>query len=254
MNAPVASVRAQVSAEEWQLRCDLAACYRLIALFGWDDLIFTHVSVRIPGPEHHFLINPYGMFFEEITASSLVKIDMDCVPLMPSAYPVNPAGFLIHSTIHDARDDVACVLHTHTVAGVAVSAQKEGLLPISQQASVVLQSLAYHDYEGLAVRDDERPRLVQDIGRARALILRSHGLLTVGPSVASAFQVMYTLERACQIQLAAQAGGAELTQVPDAVMRGVKDATRIVRVGRGDALVWDALLRRLQRENPGWDV
>lgn len=254
MNAPVASVREQVSAEEWKLRCDLAACYRLIALFGWDDLIFTHVSVRIPGPEHHFLINPYGMFFEEITASSLVKIDMECRPLMPTAYPVNPAGFLIHSTIHEARDDVACVLHTHTVAGVAVSAQKEGLLPISQQASVVLQSLAYHDYEGLAVRDDERPRLVRDIGRARALILRNHGLLTVGPSVAAAFQVMYTLERACQIQLAAQAGGAELTRVTDEVMGGVREATRIVRVGRGDELVWDALMRRLQRENPGWDV
>ena len=254
MNAPVASVREQVSAEEWKLRCDLAACYRLIALFGWDDLIFTHVSVRIPGPEHHFLINPYGMFFEEITASSLVKIDMACQPLMPTAYPVNPAGFLIHSTIHDARDDVACVLHTHTVAGVAVSAQKAGLLPISQQASVVLQSLAYHDYEGLAVRDDERPRLVRDIGRARALILRNHGLLTVGPSVAAAFQGMYTLERACQIQLAAQAGGAELIPVADEVMGGVREATRIVRVGRGDDLVWDALMRRLHRENPGWDV
>lgn len=254
MNAPVASVREQVSAEEWKLRCDLAACYRLIALFGWDDLIFTHVSVRIPGPEHHFLINPYGMFFEEITASSLVKIDMECRPLMPTAYPVNPAGFLIHSTIHEARDDVACVLHTHTVAGVAVSAQRAGLLPISQQASVVLQSLAYHDYEGLAVRDDERPRLVRDIGRARALILRNHGLLTVGPSVAAAFQGMYTLERACQIQLAAQSGGAELIPVTDEVMGGVRDATRIVRVGRGDDLVWDALMRRLHRENPGWDV
>lgn len=254
MNAPVASVRGQVSAEEWKLRCDLAACYRLIALFGWDDLIFTHVSVRIPGPEHHFLINPYGMFFEEITASSLVKIDMECRPVMPAAYPVNPAGFLIHSTIHEARDDVACVLHTHTVAGVAVSAQKAGLLPISQQASVVLQSLAYHDYEGLAVRDDERPRLVRDIGRARALILRNHGLLTVGPSVAAAFQGMYTLERACQIQLAAQSGGAELIPVTDEVMGGVRDATRIVRVGRGDELVWDALMRRLQRENPGWDA
>jgi ribulose-5-phosphate 4-epimerase/fuculose-1-phosphate aldolase len=254
MNAPVASVREQVSADEWKLRCDLAACYRLIALFGWDDLIFTHVSVRIPGPEHHFLINPYGMFFEEITASSLVKIDMECRPVLPTAYPVNPAGFLIHSTIHEARDDVVCVLHTHTVAGVAVSAQKAGLLPISQQASVVLQSLAYHDYEGLAVRDDERPRLVRDIGRARTLILRNHGLLTVGPSVAAAFQGMYTLERACQIQLAAQAGGAELVPVTDEVMGGVRDATRIVRVGRGDDLVWEALMRRLHRENPGWDV
>jgi len=136
MNAPQVSLRSQVSAEEWQMRVDLAACYRAIAMFGWDDLIFTHVSARLPGPEHHFLINPYGLMFEEMTASSLVKVDMSCRPLSPSPYQVNPAGFVIHSAIHEVRPDVVCVLHTHTRAGVAVSAQKHGLLPISQQATV----------------------------------------------------------------------------------------------------------------------
>src|SRR5690606_15473964 len=156
MNAPQKSLREQVSAEEWQLRVDLAACYRAVALYGWDDLVFTHLSARVPGPEHHFLINPYGLMFEEMTASSLVKVDMDCRPLHDTPYPVNPAGFVIHSAIHAGREDVLCVLHTHTPAGVAVAAQKQGLLPISQQASVALMSLSYHDYEGIAVRDDEK--------------------------------------------------------------------------------------------------
>ena len=254
MNAPAQSVREQVSAEEWQLRCDLAACYRLIALHGWDDLVFTHVSVRIPGPEHHFLINPYGMMFEEITASSLVKVDMDCRPVIATPHPVNPAGFVIHSCIHAAREDVVCVLHTHTTAGVAVSAQKDGLLPISQPATIALTSLAYHDYEGLAVNDDEKPRLQRDLGMNSAMILRNHGLLTVGPSVPSAFAAMYTLERACQAQIAAQSGGAELVRVPQEVLAGVARNVQIVRRGMGDSLVWPALLRRLERNNPGWDA
>ncbi|MFZ4759870.1 MAG: class II aldolase/adducin family protein, partial [Burkholderiaceae bacterium] len=164
MNAPQVSIRSQVSEQEWQLRVDLAAAYRLVALHGWDDLVFTHISARIPGPEHHFLINPYGLTFDEITASSLVKIDMDCQPVMPTPYKVNPAGFVIHSAIHAVREDAGCVLHTHTRAGVAVSAQKRGLMPISQQATVIMRSLAYHDYEGIAVRDDEKARLQADLG------------------------------------------------------------------------------------------
>lgn len=253
MNAPQKSVRSQVSAEEWQLRCELAACYRLVAMYGWDDLVFTHLSARLPGPEHHFLINPYGLMFEEITASSLVKVDMECRPLLPTPYPVNPAGFVIHSAIHLGRDDVVCVMHTHTPAGVAVSAQQEGLLPISQQATVALASLAYHDYEGIAVRDDEKARLQTDLGNASAMILRNHGLLTVGATVADAFLVMFTLERACQVQVLAQSGGAALTPVDPRVLAGVRDAIRIVGAGKtGGEIAWPALLRKLDRVNPGY--
>ena len=254
MNATATSVRAQVSAEEWQLRVDMAACYRLIALYGWDDLVFTHVSVRIRGPEHHFLINPYGMMFEEITASSLVKVDMECKPLLPSPYPVNPAGFVIHSTVHAAREDVVCVLHTHTTAGVGVSAQQGGLLPISQQATVAMQSLGYHDYEGIAVNDEERPRLVRDLGTNNALILRNHGLLTVGASVADAFLAMYMLENACRAQIAAQSGGASLQVVDPRVLAGVPENVRIVFKDGAGQLVWPALLRKLQRNSPGYDA
>ena len=253
MNAPQKSVRSQVSAEEWQLRCELAACYRLVAMYGWDDLVFTHLSARLPGPEHHFLINPYGLMFEEITASSLVKVDMECRPLLPTPYPVNPAGFVIHSAIHLGREDVVCVMHTHTPAGVAVSAQQEGLLPISQQATVALASLAYHDYEGIAVRDDEKARLQTDLGNASAMILRNHGLLTVGATVADAFLVMFTLERACQVQVLAQSGGAALTPVDPRVLAGVRDAIRIVGAGKtGGEIAWPALLRKLDRVNPGY--
>src|ERR1700741_3262207 len=167
------TVRSQVSDAEWQQRVDLAACYRLIAMYGWDDLVFTHVSARVPGPEHHFLINPYGMLFEEITASSLVKIDLTGKKVMDSPYPVNPAGFTIHSAIHAAREDAMCVMHLHTRHGVAISARKHGLLPISQQSLFSLASIAYHDYEGLALNDDEKPRLVDDLGDKNNLILRN---------------------------------------------------------------------------------
>ncbi len=254
MNAPEASVRSQVSEQEWQLRVDTAAAYRLIALNGWDDLIYTHISARVPGPEHHFLINPYGMMFDEITASSLVKVDSDCNPVIASDYPVNPAGFVIHSAIHAAREDVQCVIHTHTPAGVAVSAQTDGLLPISQQASVVLGALGYHDYEGIAVRDDVKPRLQRSLGNNRALILRNHGLLTVGPTVADAFQGIHVLQRACEIQIMAQSGGAALTPIPDQVMADVADNVRKATRGMGGSLVWPALLRRLNRLSPGFDA
>jgi ribulose-5-phosphate 4-epimerase/fuculose-1-phosphate aldolase len=255
MNAPTKSIREQVSAEEWQLRTDLAACYRLIAMYGWDDLIFTHVSVRIPGPEHHFLINPYGQLFDEISASSLVKVDMQCRPLLPTPYPVNPAGFVIHSTIHAAREDVVCVLHTHTTAGVGVSAQRDGLLPISQQASVALTALGYHDYEGIAVNDDERPRLVRDLGSNTCLILRNHGLLTVGSSIADAFVNMHMLESACRAQIAAQSGGAALTTIEPKVLAGVAANVKVMTSkGSAGALAWPTLLRKLQRVNPGYDA
>ena len=190
----IPSMKELVTPEEWQLRCDLAACYRLVALYGMSDLVFTHISAKLPasvtGGEEQFLINPYGLLFDEITASSLVKVDMACNKLHESPFPVNPAGFTIHSAVHAARPDVACVLHTHTRAGVAVSAQQAGVLPISQQSTFVLASLAYHDYEGVAFRPDEGPRLQKDLGTANFLVLRNHGLLTCGPSVADAFLAM----------------------------------------------------------------
>src|SRR6201990_2594571 len=178
------SVRDRVSTEEWEQRVALAAAYRLVAAFHWDDLIFTHISARVPGPDHHFLINPYGMMFEEITASSLVKVDLEGRIVMQSDYHINPAGFTIHSAVHAAREDALCVMHLHTDCGIAVSAQENGLLPISQQSLFVLASLGYHEYEGLALNDEEKPRLVSDLGNKTFLILRNHGLLTVGPTVA----------------------------------------------------------------------
>ena len=250
MSAKPSSLKPPVSAEEWRLRVDLAACYRLVALYGWTDLVFTHISARIPGPEHHFLINPYGMMFDEITASSLIKVDQHCNKLSESPYAVNPAGFMIHSCIHDARHDIGCVLHTHTRAGVAVSAQKEGVLPISQQSTFVLSSLAYHDYEGVAVRDDEKPRLQRDLGTAMFYMLRNHGLLTVGKTVADAFLQMYIFETTCQIQLAAQSGGGELVRVDPRIVEGIGHAIRVQ--GVDGAFVWPALLRKLDRVDPGY--
>ena len=237
---------------ERRLRIDLAACYRLVALFGWDDLVFTHISARLPGSAHHFLINPYGMLFEEITASSLVKVDLSGEKVAPSPHPINPAGFVIHSAIHAAREDVACVLHLHMSAGVAVSAQKRGLLPISQQATIALASLGYHDYEGIALRDDEKPRLVKDLGTNTALILRNHGLLTVGATVGDAFVAMFVLQRACEIQLLAQSGGSELITVDPRIVDGVKANVAAVTRGLGGGLAWPGLLRRLDRSSPGY--
>lgn len=242
----VPSLKTKVSPEEWQLRCDLAACYRLVAHYGWSDLVFTHISARIPGPEHHFLINPYGLMFDEITASSLVKVDAECNKVIDSPFPVNPAGFVIHSAVHEAREDAGCVLHTHTRAGVAVSAQAAGVLPISQQSTFVLAGLAYHAYEGVAFRDDEKPRLQADLGHANFLMLRNHGLLTVGPSIADAFLSMYVFESTCQVQLSAQAGGP-LTEVDPQIVAGVAESMRVQTNGLGGAFVWPALLRKLDR-------
>src|SRR5438445_4881595 len=217
-----ATVREQVSDAEWQVRVDLAAAYRLVAHYRWDDLIFTHISARVPeveaGHGHHFLLNPYGMMFEEVTASSLVKIDLEGHKVMDSPHFINPAGFTIHSAVHAAREDALCVMHLHTDYGIAVSAQKDGLLPLSQQAMFPLASLAYHDYEGLALNEDEKPRLIADLGDKKHMILRNHGLLTIGKTAAEAFLAMYILERACRIQILAQSGGADLHAVPEPII------------------------------------
>jgi ribulose-5-phosphate 4-epimerase/fuculose-1-phosphate aldolase len=218
-----------------------------VAIYGWDDLVFTHISARVPGPEHHFLINPYGMMFEEITASSLVKVDLDGKLVSESPYIINPAGFTIHSAVHAAREDALCVIHLHTDYGIAVSAQKHGLLPISQQALFPLASLAYHEYEGLALNDEEKPRLVKDLGNSNYMILRNHGLLTVGRTVAEAFLSMYILERACKIQILAQSGKSELVSVPDPTLKLVGAQLKAVTVGQGADLTWPGLLRKLDR-------
>lgn len=239
-------VRRRVSAEEWATRIDLAACYRLVAHYGWDDLVFTHISAKVPHT-HDFLINPYGMTFDEVTASNLVRVDLAGTKTLDSPYEINPAGYTIHSAIHAVREDAGCILHVHTREGVAVSCQKSGLLPISQQASVVLQSLSYHDYEGIALNPEEKLRLQQHLGAARALILRNHGLLVVGSNVADAFVFMYTLQRACEIQVLAQGHGAELIPISDAVLATVPAYTRAVSRGAGSALSWPALLRRMDR-------
>ena len=252
MQAKTASVRELVTAEEWQARVDLAAAYRLAALYSWDELIFTHISARVPGTEHHFLINPYGMMFDEITASSLVKIGLDGEKVMDSPYSVNPAGFTIHSAIHAAREDAICVMHLHTRHGVAISAKKHGLLPISQQSLFALASIAYHDYEGLAVNEDEKPRLVANLGNKKNLILRNHGLLTIGANAAEAFLGMYNLERSCEIQLMAEAGGAELVQIAKPILDGITAQVSVVTKGMGADLVWPGLLRRLDKIDPSF--
>jgi ribulose-5-phosphate 4-epimerase/fuculose-1-phosphate aldolase len=242
----IPSLKEVVNAEEWALRCDLAACYRLVALYGWTDLVFTHISARLPGTDHQFLINPYGLLFEEVTASSLIRVDQSGNKLNDSPFIVNRAGFVIHSAIHAAREDVSCVLHTHTRAGVAVSAQQRGVLPISQQSTFVLGSLGYHQYEGVALHDDEKPRLQADLGNATFLMLRNHGLLTVGRTIADAFLSMYIFETTCQIQIAAQ-GGGELIVVQRQILDGVAEAARTQTDGLGGAFVWPALLRKLDR-------
>lgn len=251
MNAPenlvIPSVKDRVSPEEWQTRVDLAACYRLVANFGWSDLVFTHITARVPGTEDQFLINPYGMMFDEITASSLVKIDLQGNKLDETPFPINPAGFTIHSAIHAVRHDAQCVLHVHSLNGIAVSAQKNGLLPISQQSIFILSSLAYHDYEGVALNDEEKPRLVADIGKKSYLMLRNHGLLTVGKTIADAFVNMYAFEAACTIQVRAQSGGAELITIPKAIIDGAQQQAKSVTKSLGGMLAWPGLLRRLDR-------
>jgi ribulose-5-phosphate 4-epimerase/fuculose-1-phosphate aldolase len=247
------SLKSRVSAEEWQARVDCAALYRLVALHGWDDMIFTHISMRLPGPEHHFLINPYGMLFEEITASSLVKVNLDGEIVSPTPYYINPAGFTIHSAIHAARQDALCVIHLHTDAGVGVSAQSEGLLPLTQNALLVLPHMAYHGYEGVALNLDERERLVADIGDKKLLLLRNHGTLSVGINAADAFMGIYFLERACAQQVNAMSGGRDGVLIaPEAAQDEAKGQSMGLMMVAG--LAWPGLLRRLDRQLPGYDM
>lgn len=240
-----------VSEQEWKLRVDLAACYRLMAHYGWDDLIFTHLSVRVPGPKHHFLINPYGLMFQEITASSLVKVDVDgeLVEDAPG-HGINPAGFTIHSAIHMAREDAQAVLHLHARDAVAVSAQEDGLLPISQTAMLVYSRAAYHDYEGVALDLGERERLVRDLGDKDVLILRNHGVLTVGNTVPEAFILMYFLVKACEIQVSAQHNGKPRMPSPDAIETTRRQS--LDRMPETGKRAWPALLRMLEHEDPSY--
>ncbi|KTT70669.1 class II aldolase/adducin family protein [Sphingomonas endophytica] len=250
----MADERPGMAAGEWEARVELAAAYRLVALYGWDDLIFTHLSARVPGPEHHFLINPYDMMFEEITASSLVKIDVDGMPVGASAHPVNPAGFTIHSAIHMAREDAHAVMHVHTPHGQAVSAMACGLLPHTQTAMIAAHDVAYHDYEGIATDLEERERLVADLGTRHAMILRNHGTLTVGDSVASCFLRLYFLERACEAQvLMLSAGPDGLNTPPQGVEEKVAAQSPPGGIGMlAKALAWPALLRKLDRIDPSY--
>ncbi|QGZ94984.1 class II aldolase/adducin family protein [Terricaulis silvestris] len=246
------SLKGRVSAEEWQARVDCAALYRLVALHGWDDMIFTHISMRVPGPEHHFLINPYGMFFEEMTASSLVKVDLDGNIVSPTQYYINPAGFTIHSAIHGAREDALCVIHLHSDAGVGVSAQKEGLLPLTQNALLVIPQLAYHGYEGVALNLDERERLVADIGDKKLMLLRNHGTLAVGMSAADAFVGIFFLERACAEQVAALSAGRDNVLIaPEAAQQEALGPSKGLAMVSG--LAWPGLKRKLDRQLPGYD-
>ncbi len=244
-------LRDRVSAEEWETRVDLAAAYRLVAHYGWDDLIFTHISARVPGPQHHFLINPYGMHFSEITASSLVKVGLEGEIVEPTPHKVNPAGFTIHSAVHAGREDAKCVLHLHTVAGVAVSCQEHGLLALNQTAMLLNDQIAYHEYEGVALELDERPRLVADLGTKNVMILRNHGTLTVGPTVAEAFLTMYFLERSCETQVAALTGGAQL-HLPKPEVQEVVKRQATVGVAPVARLAWEPQLRLLDRKDPSY--
>jgi len=247
-------IRGSVSEDEWKVRVDLAAAYRLVALYGWDDLIFTHLSARVPGPEHHFLINPYDMMFEEITASSLVKIDVDGMPVLPTSHTVNPAGFTIHSALHMNCEDAHAVMHLHTPSGQAVSAMADGLMEHTQTAMIARADIAYHEYEGIATDLEERERLVEDMGDKHVMILRNHGTLTIGKTVGECFLRLYFLERACDAQVKMLAAGREgLHNPPQGTPEKVRDQTP----GAGMAMVanglaWPALLRKLDRIDPSF--
>ena len=248
-----ASLKDRVSPEEWQLRVDLAAAFRLVAHHGWDDLIFTHLSVRLPGPEHHFLINPFNLMFEEITASSLVKVDVNGEAVSETPFLTNPAGFIIHSAIHMARNDARAVMHLHTPHGQAVAAMADGLMPLTQTAMLIRDELAYHHFEGVALDPGEQERLVADLGSKNAMILRNHGTLAVGHTVAEAFIRLYYLERACEAQCLALAGGPALLNHPP---QGTPEKS--AQQGRqylsilGEQLAWPALLRKAERLDPGF--
>ena len=246
----VAAISPRMSADEWQTRCDLAACYRLVDMFGWSDLINTRITARVPGPDHHFLITPYGLLFEDVTASSLVKIDVEGNKVEPSECEINSGGFAIPSAIHMARPEVACVLHSHTVAGCAVSMQKDGLLPLNQHALQVIGDVAYHDYEGTGRSSEERARLLADLGSRHILVLRNHGLMIVGTSIAETFVATYRMERACAMQLAFQQSGAEFYPIADKVVSTAYN--RATGAGSRAHPEWLALLRKLDRIDPSY--
>ncbi len=256
--APVSIARkghhAPISDAERKMRVDLAACYRLIALNGMDDLLATHISARVPGPDDHFLINPYGLLFCQVTASNLVKVDLDGNIISDTSYGINPAGFVIHSAIHGARADVVCIIHTHTVAGMAVACLEEGLLPLSQKSLRFYNRIAYHDYEGKSDDLDERSRLVRDIGNANALILRNHGLLTCGATIGRAYHAMLNLEKSCKVQLAAMQSGGRLIQLSPAVQEhAARQHDRDDVPGQGGRPdMWPALLAMLDKIDPGY--
>ncbi len=250
MNNNNKNVQDLVSEEEWKTRVDLAACYRMVAHYGWDDLVFTHISARVPGPDHHFLINPYGMLFEEVTASSLVKVDLNGDKVMDSSYDINPAGFTIHSAVHEAREDAKCVMHLHTSAGVAVSALEHGLQPYSQQSLFALSSLSYHDYEGVALNPEEKVRLVEDLGSTNFMILRNHGLLTCADTISDAFLFMFLLQRSCEIQIQAQSTGQSMISIDDKILAGIREQASQVTKSAGGALAWPGILRKLDRLCP----
>lgn len=243
-------VKSTVSSQEWDLRVNLAAAYRLVHHYGWTDMIFTHLSARVPGPDHHFLINPYGMMFDEIKASDLVKIDIEGNIVLHNGYDVNPAGFCIHSAIHGAREDAMAVMHVHTDDGVAVSAMTEGLLPISQTAMVIHRQVAYHDYEGVALNLDERERLVADIGDKKLLILRNHGTLATGKSVPECFMLLYNLERACAMQVKAMSSKNLYYPSQEAMDTAASQGQKLLSEGKLGKLAWPALIRMLDRECP----
>lgn len=244
------------SSEEQRLRVELAAAYRIFDHLGWTSLIYNHITARVPGPERHFLINPFGLMYGEITASSLVKIDIAGAVVEPGAGPfgrdVNPAGFTIHAAIHGAREDAHCVVHTHTVAGCAVSAQKDGLLPLTLESMIFYDRVAYHDFEGVTVVEDEGPRLVRDLGDRNAMILRNHGLLTLGPTVPEAVIMMWGLERACQMQTAAMAGGAGVHPCPPEVAARVAAQTAFTDQGPRGQRAFDALVRTIEAKDPSF--
>jgi ribulose-5-phosphate 4-epimerase/fuculose-1-phosphate aldolase len=251
--AGIRSLKGLVAHDEWQVRVDLAALYRLVALEGWDDMIFTHISARVPGPEHHFLINPFGMFFEEVTASSLVKVDLDGNIVMDSPYGINPAGFTIHSAVHGAREEARFVIHIHTDQGVAVSAQADGLLPLSQHALAVLPHLAYHDYEGVALNLDERQRLVEDLGDKSMMMLRNHGTLATGTTAGATWVGLFHLERACKMQVMALSAGRDRVLMTTEAAQAEVGKAVASGFGRLGELPWPGLLRMLDRHSPGYD-
>jgi len=248
----IPSLEGKVSDEEWNLRIDLAAAYRMVASYGWDDLIFTHLSVRIPGPEHHFLLNPYNLMFEEVTASSLIKVDVDGNPVEPTPFITNPAGFTIHSAVHMAREDAHAVMHLHTPHGQAVSAQGDGLMPLTQAAMLVREDLAYHDYEGIAVDLDERERIVADLGQKNLMLLRNHGTMSVGETIGEAFIRLYTLERACQAQVMALSAGDNLNNPPQGAPEVAAQQGQIGLKLAGNFLAWPAPKRKAYRLDLGF--